>query len=416
VLLAACRTAAVDPPDAAPSPQASAEPAPLANVTTAATGTGTESAADARPPAEPLRGDRSVAADTPREVRELGGKEPRADSRELAGYSMQAVLHAGDGPPAPKGPEVNVPAIDASRRKLEARIAIEASQTRARFVFSGGFVLPQGTELRSRVDRWGELLLLPDQGTYRIAEQGALRALLGERRLDVAPLSPAEIETPGEGARRLNLRTRRVDVTTRAAKATLELAAFAGAGDGGDLVCRFLLDLVDAAPSPAVCSTDEVPLHAELHWTTQGALFFDVTSITRRPDLPVADMAAPPATASFTAEPLPESSGETLLARNELASLRTAAVDVPPTGPRDAQPPAPDAGMTLVNAGDELRVAWIDGVPAAWVAPGARITLPSLLRGRYTVQWRTFLGDAWDAPQTVTVPGESVTGKEASAK
>ncbi|HEY6460370.1 MAG TPA: hypothetical protein VIY73_09470, partial [Polyangiaceae bacterium] len=416
LLLAACRTAAVDPPDAAQSPQASAEPAPLANVTTAATGTGTETSADARPPAEALRGDRSVPADAPREVRELGGKEPRADSRELAGYAMQAVLHAGEGPPAPKGPEVNALAIDAAKRKLEARIAIEASPTRARFVLSAGFVLPQGTELRSRVDRWGELLFLPDQGTYRVAEEGALRALLGERRLDVAPLSAAEIATPGEGARRLNLRTRRVDVTTRAAKATLELAAFAGIGDGGELVCRFLLDLVGAAPSTAACSTDEVPLHAELHWTTQGALFFDVTSIARRADLPVADLATPPPTASFTAEPLPESAGETLLARNELASMRTAAVDVPPSGPRDAQPPPPDAGMVLVNAGDELRVAWLDGVPAAWVAPGARIALPSLLRGRYTVQWRTFLGDAWDAPQTVTVPGESITGKEASAK
>ncbi len=61
----------------------------------------------------------------------------------------------------------------------------------------------------------------------------------------------------------------------------------------------------------------------------------------------------------------------------------------------------------LVNSSDELRVAWIDGVPAAWVAPGERFLLPSLQRGRYAVQWRTFLADASDPPETTTVPGTS---------
>ena len=71
---------------------------------------------------------------------------------------------------------------------------------------------------------------------------------------------------------------------------------------------------------------------------------------------------------------------------------------------------APDAGLTLVNSSDELRVAWVDGVPVAWVAPGGRQGLGSLLRGRYTVQWRTFLGDTWDPPATVAVPGVSEVG------
>ena len=411
--LAACHGAAIDPPDAATSPQANAEPTPLANVTTAA---GAATGMPGTAPTEPLRGDQAVVADSPREVRELGGKEPKADSKELAGYAMQAVLHAGEGPPAPKGAEVNAAAIEGARRKLEARIAIESSQTRARFVLSGGFVLPQGTELRSRVDRWGHFVFLPGTDTYRVAEPGALRALFGERRLDVAPLSAADVTPSGEGARRLNLRTRRVDVSTRAAKATLELAAFAGAGDGGALVCRFLLDLVGAPPSTSACATDEIPLHADLRWTTQGFLAFDVTAITRRGDLPVVEMAAPPSTASFAAQPVPGSPGEVLLTKSELAAFRTGPVEVPPSGPRDGQAPPPEAGLVLVNASDELRVAWLDGVPVAWVGPGARVALPSLLRGRYTLQWRTFLGDAWDAPEPVTVPGESVTGKEVPAK
>jgi hypothetical protein len=414
-----CRGAAVDPPDAAASPQASAEPAPLANVATAAGATTTSTAsADSGPPPETLRGDRALAADTPHETaRELGAKDPRGtDTKELGGYLMQAVLHAGDGPPAPKGAEVNASAIDAARRKLDARMTIEASQTRARFVLSGGFVLPQGTELRARTDRYGHLVLLPGEDTYRVAEEGALRALFGERRLDVAPLSAAEVTTPGEGARRLNLRTRRVDVSTRAAKATLELAAFRDAGDGGARGCRMLLDLVGAPPATAACANDEVPLHADLRWTTQGALVFDVTSITRRADLPVQELATPPATATFAADPLPSSPGEVLLPKGELTAFRTAAVEVPAAAARDAQAPLADSGLVLVNASDELRVAWLDGAPVAWVAPGARVPLTALLHGRYTLQWRTFLGDTWDPPEQVTVPGQSVTGKEAPGR
>jgi hypothetical protein len=246
-----CRVSAVEPPDAAASPQANAEPAPLANVSTAAGATTTSlPGADAGPPPEPLRGDRAVSPDMPREaVRELGSKEPRTDWRELGGYTMQAVIHSGEGPPAPRGPEVNANAIEGARRKLEARMTIEASPARARFVLWGGFVLPPGTELRARVDRYGHFVLLPGEATYRVAEQGALRALFGERRLDVAPLSAAEVSSPGDGNRRLSFRTRRVDVTTRAARATLELATLRDSGDGGALVCRMLLDLVGAPPS-----------------------------------------------------------------------------------------------------------------------------------------------------------------------
>jgi hypothetical protein len=32
------------------------------------------------------------------------------------------------------------------------------------------------------------------------------------------------------------------------------------------------------------------------------------------------------------------------------------------------------------------------------------------LRGRYIVQWRTFLGDAWEAPATIVAPGMSEAG------
>ena len=407
VLLLACKGAAFDPLDAVPSPQASAEPAPLANVPATAANTG----ADAGPPPEPLRSDRPLATDVLHETsREPGSKESARDARELSGYALHAVLRMGEGAPPPKGPEVNLSVIESARRKTEAHIAIEASQTRARFVLAGGFVLPQGAELRARNDRYGHLVIWPGENTYRVAEPGALRALLGERRLDVAPLSPARVTAAGEGARRLNVRTRRVEISTRAARASLELASFRDAGEGGVLVCRMLLDLMNAPPSTAACAVDDVPLHAELHWTTQGVLTFDVTSIVRRADLVVQDLAAPPPATTFELRPLPVPAGETLVAKADLAAFRSAPLDVAPNSAPDARPGAPDAGLLLANSSDQLRVVWLDGVAVAWVAPGGQELLSSLLRGRYALQWRTFLGDAWEPPRMVSVPGSSDVG------
>ncbi len=416
IALTACRGASVEPPDAAPSPQATAEPAPFANPPVAPTAAAAD--VEAGPAPEPLRSDRGLLPDTPREAsaRDGGTKEGVRDPRGPNGYTLQVILRTGEGPPAPKAPEVNVAVIEGARRRTEAKLAIAISPGRARFTVTGsGFVLPQGTELRSRSDRYGHLLLWPGENSYRVAEPGSLRALLGERRLDVAPISPADLGGGGEGGRRLNLSTRRIDVSTRAAKATFEVTTLRDAGDGGCLVYRFLLDLMNAPPSTPACTTDDVPLHAELHWTTQGSLAFDVTSITRTNDLAVQDMAAPPPSLIFSGAPPPTSPAELLVQRGDLGSFRTGPIDVPLAATRDATRPPPEAGLLLLNSTDELRLAWIDGVPAAWVGPGARLLLPWLARGRYALQWRTALGDAWEPAVTAFAPGVSEVGGTRSA-
>jgi len=357
---------------------------------------------DAGRPPEPLLADRAVEPDMPGEgAHEPGGK----DTRETGGYALQAVVRTGEGPGPPKAAEVNASAIDSARRKTEARIAIEIGFARARFVFSGGFVVPPGTELRARIDRYGHLLLWPGEAAYRIAEVGSARALLGERRLDVDPVSLADVQASEEPGRRLNTRTRRVDVSTRAAKAVFELATLREAGEGGTLVCRLLLDLMSASPASSVCAVDEVPVHAELRWATRGTLIFDVTSIARRLDFPSGSLSVPPASLTFVTSPPPFSPADLLVPRTELAAFRTAPVDVPPPASRDAQPAPPESGLVLINSSDELRVVWLDGVEVAWIAPGNRLALPMLLRGRYALQWRTFLGDSLDAPDAVIVPG-----------
>jgi hypothetical protein len=378
----------------------------------AANGAGAEnSGRDAGPAPTPLRNGEELAADVVRDPsREAGLKE---GAREGGVFTLQAFLRTGEGPPAPRASEVNAAAIDAARRKMETRLNVDIAAARARFVLSGGFVVPASTELRSRLDRYGHLLFWPGEPGYRIVEPGALRAFVGERRLDVAPLSPADVRAAGEGQRRLNLRTRRLEIATRAAKATFEIAALPVPTEGGALVCRFLLDLMSALPSTPACASDEVPLHAEIRWTTRGGLVFDATSLVRRTDTSAQSLGAPPPSVPLVTSPPPPSPAELLLPRPEIAAFRTAAVDVPLPPARDAQAPAPDSGLLLVNSSDELRVAWLDGAPVAWVAPGARLALGMLLRGRYVLQWRTFLGDGWEAADTLVVPGVSEVGTAA---
>jgi len=400
---AECKAGSYDLADAATSPQAKAEPTPLAAVSSLASG-----GADGGPAPEALRFDSWLPTDVLRDpVREPTAREPQREARELMGLEVQATLRPGDAPTPPRAAEVNFTAIDAAKRKTEPRLSIEVGPSRARFVLTGGFVLPPGTELRSRADRYGHLLLWPGENTVRVVQPGALRALLGERRLDVAPLAPAEARPNGDGPRRLNLRTRRVEISTRAAKATLEVATIRDIGEGGVLVCRFLLDLMSAAPSTTACETDEMPLHAELRWTTRGALVFDALSLTRSADLSPQDLAVPPSSVSWPAGPPPAEAAETLLPKSEIVAFRSAAVDLPPQPLRDAQAPPSDTGLVLVNTSDELHVAWLDGAPIAWIAAGGRLTIPTLLRGRYSLQWRTFLGDAWEPVEPVVVPGTS---------
>jgi hypothetical protein len=158
-----------------------------------------------------------------------------------------------------------------------------------------------------------------------------------------------------------------------------------------------LLDWMGASPSTPLCGIDDVPLHAEFHWTTRGALFFDATSIVRRLDIAPADLAAPPSAANFVAGPLPPQGADVLLTPAELALLHNG---------------SPDARgvLKLYNSTDELRFVLLDGAPVAWVGPGARVELPPISKGRYNVEWRTFFGDAMDPPVGTAVPGTSESG------
>lgn len=397
-ILAACNGAPRgDQPDAAASPQASAMPAPLAVAPVTASAL-PASMPEGGPPPVPLRGDLALPADTL--------------PRESVGYTLSAVFRPADVVLPPRAPEVSLAGIDAARKKTELRLAIDLLPSRMRVALLGpGWVLPEDTELRARADRYGHVVVWPGGASYRPLAPGAMRALLGERRFDVSPIVAADVVDRDETGKRIGIRTRKVEVSTRAAKATFEVGRLPDLGEGGVLLCRLLLDMMNAPPQAPVCGLDELPLRAELRWTTHGSFGFELTGVLKRSDVAGAGLLVPPASAAFANAPMPASGITTFLTPPELAAFRTGIVDV------QAGPYAQAEGLVVANASDELRVLTIDGVAVAWVAPGARDVVRGLSRGRYVSQWRTFLGDSVEPPVAQTVPGiAQIGGADAGAR
>jgi hypothetical protein len=394
VLLAACRGGGGPsdaPPDAGESPQAKAEPAPLENAFPSST---LALGADAGPPPVPMRADQELPAD--------------ATPREALAWEMDAILRTAEVPPAFRGPETAIVAVDAAKKKTEPRLAIDLTPSRMRMELGNrAFLLPAGTEIRARADRYGHVVVLPGGRDYRVAAPGSLRALLDDRRIDVDPLVAPVVVPRGDGTHRLGHPTRRVDAVSRVATATFELAHVEALGEGGDLVCRTLLDLMNAPPSTPVCGLDEAPLHVEIKWATKGSFVLEATGLVRH-EAPSTALATPPAGYGFALPALPPLAADLLLDAPEVTAFRSAPDDAPPVPDAGARSLA--TGLVLASQADLTRVAYLDGVPVAWVSPGARLPMPWLLRGRYGFEWRSFLGDAYDAPTTINVPSTQTAG------
>ncbi len=390
-------------PDATPSPQASAIPAPLAIVPTALASLAQVATSESGSTPSGFRGDVPLGADV--------------SARDPVVYTLSAVLKYGDVSGPPRAPEVNAVALEGARKKTELRLAIDVSASRMRTVVLGsGWLLPPESELRARSDRYGHVLVWPGVATYRPLAPGTLRALLGEGRFDVAPITFADLSPKDEAGKRIGIRTRKVDVVTRAAKATFEIGRLSDLDGGGILLCRMLLDLINAPPSTPLCADAELPVRAEFRWTGRGQLGFELTGVLKREKSDKLDksdsapnsLSVPPADATFApssvAAALVVNGLHTALTALELASFRT--------GPGDVQtvPRAPSDGLIVVNATDQVRLMHIDGVTVAWSAPRAKTTMHGLPKGRYTAQSRTFLGEAPDSPTTSPVPGQVQLG------
>jgi hypothetical protein len=346
-----------------------------------------------RPVPLPLRGDEPLDADY-------------LSARDLLGLSFEAQWHYPDLPQPPKTAEQSPAGLEAARKATALLWQIDiATSGRMRVVLpSRGFLVAPGTELRARVDRLGHVLVWPDGARYRTLPPGAARTLLGERRTDAIPLLMPRVTGPSEGPRRLGAPTYRWELSTRTGKLTLDQAHFGPGGEGATLLCRLLVELIAADPLGAPCSPEDVPLRAEYRFPQGAGIVFEVSTIGDRPALTSVQLGVPPQASSFVTVGLP-TAASVLLSREALASMRQRPIDLGPPPPG-----APPDGILAQNGTDMLRMLFVDSVPVATVAPGRIERIEGLVHGRYQIQWRTFLGDTTEPPQTIEVPARTSIG------
>jgi hypothetical protein len=392
-LIVSCRSGGSgDAPLATSSPQAKAEPAPLATlVMPLALDTGPlASGSDGGLLPSGMRPDLGLAADTPTPL------------TENALYTLYASLRMQDSPPIAKGPEINSALLEQAKKKLEPRFTVDLGAGRMRWVLDGpGHLLPEGVEIRARTDRLGHVVLFDGGARYRTIGAGSLRSMFQEGRYDFMPLNQAKVlALPGSGYR-LGYRTRSIEVSTPAGRVSFEVAKLSELGDAGQLLCRAMLEWVRAAPQLAPCAPDEVPLHAELRFLPRGSTVFEVGRIQKREATRAQLLGCPPATATYGLSELPIASSRTYLSESELAQFHQITdVAIDRAAPR---------GLLAQNHSDSIRILWVDGVPVAQIIPGGTHLIVGLARGRYQVQWRTPEG-ASEPSVSIVVPGRTEVG------
>ena len=431
VLLVVAVVAGCDPTSTAPvtsdagaSPNASILPAPLATEAPELLDAGGPTTKiDASPQGIPAdSAGRLVLPDAGAPLPEALRADPIAPesptSREVAGLSLDAVFHWRDVPAPPKAPEVSADGLREAQKLTALTWKIDlADAGRMRIEFtSRALPLPAHAEIRARADRYGNLVIWPMATEYRVIQPGALRTVVGERRVDVTPLALGIVRSQGEG-KRLGLVTRKVELGSSLGTLKLELGKAPEVGEGGQLLCRALVEMDGIDPKTPVCQPGEVPLSAIYTWASSdpakpgGGVTFEVTTLTKRTDVALNGMLTPPPGAAFAATGLPAVPHGIFLSKDELTAFRTGPLTMPPS--TDAT--APGEGFVAVNHSDTLLYLLLDGVPVVSVPPGSDRYVIGPVRGHYVAQWRTFLGEKVYPAQAIDMPARLVHGGAADA-
>lgn len=264
-------------------------------------------------------------------------------------------------------------------------------------IASPTMALPVGTQLRSRSDRWGHVVVWPDRRSYRVAPRGSLRAIFNERRVDVSPLVDGRVET-GEAGRRFGLPTQRRSIEGPLGKVTLESARVTGLGDGGLLVCRLLLELGRIESSGEACLVEELPVEAQYVWARGGELVFRVTAVQRHASLAALDAPdlfdIPPPMPILKPGELPPEETPLLWSTSALVQL---------WGASDGS----TADLVLSNPNDLPMYVLVDRLPLARVPPLGKTRWTTQRRPR-SIGFRDFLGEHVFPARTVEPPAELV--------
>lgn len=402
--LAACNEPKPSPDPAQqtePSPNASILPAPLASDRTAPARSAAQAADDAGP----------VFSASPKALRE-DLQLPVDPLRPESGVRLEARFGWLDLPPFPRLPETNADALHRLRESLGLELTLELSpQGRMRGALSSdAFVLPRGTELRSRLEYLGHVLLWGSGKQYTLLPAGTLRAVLTEHRADAAPLVEPRISSAGHG-RVLGLVTERSELTTPLGRILLDQASLPGAGASGVLVCRLLGELILAEPTHGGCSRTKVPLRAEVFSAGGGHLLFEVQRIERDRPLEEASLTTTPAGAELVKGELPPSGAPMIVSNAKLAELRVR----PAPREEKPEPSAPKAGLLLQNKSESLRYVLLDGAPIARIAARSEVHVDGLLPGKYGLVTLDFMGDDATPLRIVALPARVALGDDVEA-
>jgi hypothetical protein len=404
LLVFGCENRAAVPSDAGPtepSPNASILPAPLATaLEQPQAGPRDAAIADADADAEPAapeweREDRALSAD------DFAPNDP-------SGLVLEARFRWPDIAPPPRLPESNADGLQRVAEKTSFDVTMELGAAgRMRFVLaSPSFVLPKGTELRARTEGLGHVLVWANQRRYVVVQPGALRAVLNERRADTEPLTRANAVASGDGQGH-GFTTEKSRFTTSFGRLDLEQARIVGAGTGGVLFCRFVLEIAGVHPDAVACTADLVPVRAEYAWAGNGRLLLEVTSVQRSPVLEIDRLAVPPRNAEHRIGELPDPNRALLVGRSELRGLRNKPIVVPEA--RDAG--VPKEGLLAVNGGDLTSYVLVDGLPVVMLRPRSTDVLLDLVSGNYSLQARDFLATEITVPNVVPVPARFVVSE-----
>ncbi len=337
----------------------------------------------------------------------LPADTPVSQKDTAPGLTLDAAFRWRDVPAPPRAPEVSADGLREAQKITALTLKIDLAEAgRMRAELTGAaFPLPAHSELCARSDHYGNILVWPKAEGYRVIPPGALRTLLGERRIDVTPLSGGALKAQGDG-RRLGVTVRKVEITSSVAVTRLEIAKAPEAGEGGALLCRALVELGGVDPRTPACQPGEVPLAASYAWREGGGIAFEVTARTKRTDLSTSALLVPQPGLAFIPAGLPGVPHGVFLPREALAALRTGPIPLSPSLPHGA----PGEGLAAVNHSDRLMFVLLNGVPVAAVPAFGEAIVPGPVRGRYLAQWRTFLGEIVGPPQPIEVPARLVYG------